>query len=250
MNESDHEKSLATKLLNEFQKLKKNWNTKDQNHLLSGFIRLCEFSDIAELKSWKTRIHKDLSAEQLKPFEIALQRIHADSIKGRDGYQHDAHDDSSCQPCPLIVVAHNIRSAHNLGSMIRSCEHTGVKRFILSGYTADIDLDKIKKTSMGTEDYIDIECKSDLMESLENFQEDGYEITSIETVKTAPSLYDYAFQAKTLMLFGNERMGLDQAVLDISKTLRIPSYGQKNSLNVAVACGIGLNFYRKCFDAT
>ena len=35
----------------------------------------------------------------------------------------------------IIVVAHNIRSTHNVGSIFRTCEGFGVARLILSGYT-------------------------------------------------------------------------------------------------------------------
>ena len=35
----------------------------------------------------------------------------------------------------IIVIAHNIRSTHNVGSIFRGCEGFGVKKIILSGYT-------------------------------------------------------------------------------------------------------------------
>ena len=35
----------------------------------------------------------------------------------------------------IIVIAHNIRSTHNVGSIFRTSEGFGVKKIILSGYT-------------------------------------------------------------------------------------------------------------------
>src|SRR5665648_195833 len=35
----------------------------------------------------------------------------------------------------ITVIAHNIRSTHNVGSLFRTCEGFGVGRLILSGYT-------------------------------------------------------------------------------------------------------------------
>ncbi len=35
----------------------------------------------------------------------------------------------------LIIIAHNIRSAHNVGSILRSCDGFGVAKFYATGYT-------------------------------------------------------------------------------------------------------------------
>ena len=35
----------------------------------------------------------------------------------------------------IIVIAHNIRSSYNIGSIFRTCEGLGIKRLILSGYS-------------------------------------------------------------------------------------------------------------------
>ena len=35
----------------------------------------------------------------------------------------------------IIVIAHNIRSTYNVGSIFRTCEGFGVEKLILSGYT-------------------------------------------------------------------------------------------------------------------
>ena len=40
----------------------------------------------------------------------------------------------------IIVIAHNIRSTHNVGAIFRTCEGFGVQRLILSGYTPYPDL--------------------------------------------------------------------------------------------------------------
>ena len=40
----------------------------------------------------------------------------------------------------IIVIAHNIRSTHNVGSIFRTCEGFGVQQLILSGYTPYPDL--------------------------------------------------------------------------------------------------------------
>ena len=40
----------------------------------------------------------------------------------------------------IVVIAHNIRSTFNVGSIFRTFEGFGVERFILSGYTPSPDL--------------------------------------------------------------------------------------------------------------
>ena len=65
----------------------------------------------------------------------------------------------------LIVIAHNIRSTHNVGAIFRTSEGFGVTKIILSGYspypTLDHDsrlphisrklTDQIHKTALGAE---------------------------------------------------------------------------------------------------
>ena len=43
----------------------------------------------------------------------------------------------------IIVIAHNIRSTHNVGAIFRTCEGFGVSKIILSGYTPTLGLQAI-----------------------------------------------------------------------------------------------------------
>ncbi len=71
----------------------------------------------------------------------------------------------------IILIAHNIRSTHNVGSLFRTAEGFGVNKIILSGYSPypkvqnDPRLphiyekltDQIHKTALGAEEMVPFE---------------------------------------------------------------------------------------------
>lgn len=153
----------------------------------------------------------------------------------------------------IILIAHNIRSAHNVGAIFRTAEGFGVERLILSGYTPypRIEQDprlphisakltsQIHKTALGTETMVDFEYRP--TPDFAALQKDGYVIVGLEQDQRAISLPDYAAPEKIALLLGEEVEGIEQDMRDICDVLvEIPMTGQKESFNVSVATGIAL----------
>ncbi len=155
----------------------------------------------------------------------------------------------------LTVIAHNIRSAHNIGSIFRSCEGFGVEKLYLTGYSPYPKLQKdtrlphitdkltkqISKTALGAEKYLDFTHHQDLMELIVSLKDKGYVIAGLEQDKNSTVLKDFKTTDKLALIVGEELKGLTPEIRNQCEVLlEIPMFGKKESFNVAVATGIAL----------
>lgn len=155
----------------------------------------------------------------------------------------------------LIVIAHNIRSTHNVGSLLRTAEFLGVKKIYLTGYTPypKIDNDprlphlaskihsQISKTSLGAESTLEINASSDIFVCVEDLKSDGYKIIALEQTNHSTDLAKFKSPKKIALIIGNERYGVEKEILDICDDyVEIPKKGKKESLNVVQAVSIAI----------
>lgn len=149
----------------------------------------------------------------------------------------------------MVVILHNIRSTHNVGSIFRTADAAGCEKIYLCGITpAPVDRfgranEKIGKVALGAEKTVVWEKINQTVRLVDKLKEDGYKILAIEqSEKSVPynkiKLSNKDFK-KTALVLGNEIKGLPRPVLRrANKILEIPMRGKKESLNVAVAFGI------------
>lgn len=153
----------------------------------------------------------------------------------------------------IIVIAHNIRSTHNIGAIFRSCEGFGVSKIIISGYSPYPKLPndtrlphieakltaQIHKSALGAETMVPFEYQE--TPNLKYFKDNGYTIVGLEQDKRSIMLPDYKAPQKIVLLLGEEVEGITNDLRDLCDDLiEIPMVGQKESFNVSVATGIAL----------
>lgn len=153
----------------------------------------------------------------------------------------------------IIVIAHNIRSTHNVGSIFRTAEGFGVSKIILSGYTpypklakdsrlphiADKQTRQIHKTALGAETLVPFEYHEKL--NLENLKATGYKVVALEQHTRSVNLRSYSAPQKSVLLLGEEVSGISPELIDVCDDIvEIPMQGHKESFNVSVAAGIAL----------
>ncbi len=144
---------------------------------------------------------------------------------------------------PVVVVLDNIRSLQNVGSFFRTGDAFAIERLMLCGITATPPNRDIHKTALGAEMSVKWEYHPTTLECLEVLREEGYRLLCIEQVEGAAMLDEVEFDpsAKYALIFGNEVLGVDQAVVDASHgAIEIPQAGTKHSVNVSVAGGVVL----------
>ncbi|MDA3838657.1 MAG: hypothetical protein PF574_06715 [Candidatus Delongbacteria bacterium] len=139
----------------------------------------------------------------------------------------------------IIIILENLRSAFNVGSIIRSSECFGVKKIISTGLTPQKTDSKVIKTSKDTEKNVDFRFNEDISVVVQELKNQGYTVIGAETGKGSISLSDYKFNSKTALIFGNEEIGLTQKAVELCDIIvEIDMKGLKNSLNVSNAASI------------
>jgi len=165
----------------------------------------------------------------------------------------------------IILLAHNIRSIYNVGSLLRSADGFGVEQIIFSGYSPypvlpndqrlphirDKLTRQIHKTALGAEKTIACSYYESPVTPITNLQQQGYTIAALEQTPHSVSLPTYDPPGKLVLLLGEEVQGIGAELLaqcDIA--LEIPMYGRKESFNVSVAAGIALYALRTAGSST
>src|SRR3989344_5790575 len=145
----------------------------------------------------------------------------------------------------IRLLAHNIRSLWNVGSLFRTSDALGVELLYLSGYTATPPKREISKTAIGAEAWIPWEHITDPAALIKKLKTDGWNIVALEISKDAIDLASFQSPDSVCLVVGHEVTGIPADLLALCDvTVRIPMHGNKESLNVSVAAGIALNHLR------
>lgn len=153
----------------------------------------------------------------------------------------------------IVVLAHNIRSTHNVGAIFRTADGLGVTEIILSGYTPhpvipnDSRLPHLRekiakdihKTALGAEESVPFRVAE--VPPLKELREQGYRIVALEQAPNSHSLPGYISPQKIALLLGEEVHGIPHELLEqCDDIVEIPMRGEKESFNVSVAAAIAL----------
>jgi tRNA G18 (ribose-2'-O)-methylase SpoU len=143
-------------------------------------------------------------------------------------------------PHPIAVVAHDLRSAHNVGSLFRTADSAGLRHVYLTGFTPTPAHRGVVKTALGAEGAVPWSHHADALALLEQLRREGYTVAALERAEGAVGLE--AVEARHFplaLVLGNEVSGVPPDLLDAADlVLALPQYGVKSSLNVSVAFGV------------
>lgn len=158
-----------------------------------------------------------------------------------DMHRIDVATFKQAQKLPLIMVLDNVRSLHNVGSVLRTADAFRIEAVYMCGITATPPSAEIHKTALGAEDSVAWQYFEDTLQAVEKLKTEGYTVLAVEQVEGSLKLGDFAFepQKKYALIMGNEVKGVRQDVVDAChQALEIPQYGTKHSMNVSVTAGI------------
>lgn len=141
---------------------------------------------------------------------------------------------------PVVLVLDNIRSAHNVGSILRTADALRLEEVICCGFTPPADHRSVYKTSLGSEETVPWRHAESAPDVIRHLRNDGYSIAALELTDQPDSADQLDVSRFPLALIaGNEVDGVSDALLPLCDlALEIPQFGAKQSFNVAVATGI------------
>jgi len=155
----------------------------------------------------------------------------------------------------VYLVLYNVRSAHNVGSILRTADGAGIKKVYLCGYTPT-PVDRfgrkrkdIAKVALGAEESVSVEYVACIQEILNTFKEEGRFVVALEQDESSISYTSFLINKPTAIVVGEETEGIPQHILQLCDSIvEIPMYGKKESLNVSIAAGIILFELTKQFS--
>jgi len=161
---------------------------------------------------------------------------------------------------PLALVLDNLRSAANVGSIIRSAEACGCLEILTTGITPHYNgngSDKLAKSALGAERMVTTRHYATTKQALEYLRQDrsNFKLYGMETTDKSRCYTSVQYPggesvvsksdddevnkidtSGVALFLGNEVSGVDTDIIPLlDEMIEIPMFGKKNSLNVA-AC--------------
>lgn len=147
----------------------------------------------------------------------------------------------------VIIILDNIRSNHNVGSVFRTADALGVSKIYLCGTTPrPIDkferpVGEIAKTALGAEKNISWEYSKSTISVINKLKKNEVEIVAIEQSSGSVDYKKVKPKGDVAFVLGNEVDGIANNTLKLCDVVtEIPMRGNKESLNVSVACGVAM----------
>jgi len=142
---------------------------------------------------------------------------------------------------PVYAVLENLRSAFNVGSIIRTADCALLKMVYLCGITAHPPHRKLDKTSLGALPFVQWEYRESALEAVRECRSKSIPVAALELTDRSQCLWEIDFPLPVALVMGNEALGVSREVLnEVDHIVEIPMLGYKNSINVAVAFGVAV----------
>jgi len=142
---------------------------------------------------------------------------------------------------PISVVAENIRSLFNVGSIFRSSDAARVEKLYLTGFTGQPPRNEIAKTALGAEQSVPWEFHKNTPELIRQLKSKGKTIVVLEHTDESRDFRTVDYPFPLVLVIGNEVEGVTEEVIQLADlAIEIPMFGVKQSLNVSVAYGIAV----------
>jgi RNA methyltransferase, TrmH family len=141
----------------------------------------------------------------------------------------------------LIVMLDGISDPGNVGTLIRTCDWFGIDAVIVGNASVELYNPKVLRSTMGSMFHLPVIIDDHLSQTVEKLKRHHWRIVS--TVVTGGTNLSQKFAVgKYCFVFGNESHGVSKEIRSLADvSVTIPKFGQAESLNVAVSCGVILS---------
>lgn len=137
----------------------------------------------------------------------------------------------------LTVAIEDVFQMHNTSAVLRSCESFGLQHLHLVEARFGRRIDE--KIAMGAQKWVNLKHHPDAGSCLGHLKDSGYRLVATTPAREGIPLSDYRIDQPTALLFGTEKEGLSETMLQhADDLLRIPLVGFTESLNISVAAAI------------
>jgi RNA methyltransferase, TrmH family len=187
---------------------------------------------------------KEIKELQLKQISDA---VHSQGVVALVCRQDKLFDAKSYRSAHLLVACDRVSDPGNLGTIIRTCDWFSADAVFLNNGCVSLFNDKVVRSTAGSIFHLNVFEDIDFNIVLASLKSEGFKI--IATALNGKSLRTFSLPDKVVLLLGNEAQGVDpQLIRQADAIVSIARYGQAESLNVGIACGIFLEHWRNRTD--
>ena len=152
----------------------------------------------------------------------------------------DASWDSKINDTEIVLALDNIRDPGNLGTIIRIADWYGIKKIIASNGTVDLYNPKVISATKGSFTRVNV-----LYTDLKKFLLEA-KTPILGAFLEGENVHKLYFPKNGILVVGNESSGISPDIEKlITKKITIPSFGQTESLNVAIATAVLLDNWKR-----
>lgn len=201
-------------------------------------IILQEGFDEKEIISLIEKRKIPVSYQQKCKIDRLVDGIHQGIILSIPDYKYCDLDEIINQEPKFLVLLDHLEDPHNLGAIIRTCEAAGVDAIVMPRDRQVPINATVMKTSAGALGHMNIVSVSNLSQAIQRLKKCGFWIVGTALDQSI----DYRsvdYSGKVALVIGNEANGISRLVRkSCDYVVKIPMYGEVNSLNASVASGI------------
>ncbi len=141
----------------------------------------------------------------------------------------------------IIVVVDTLNDPGNLGTIIRTCDWFGADALVIGKNSVEMYNPKVVRATMGSLFHFPIVENVDSKNFLLQVKNSGFTIYSSE-LTASEDIREVVWNSKSIILIGSESHGISKEISALAdKKIFIPKFGNAESLNAAMACGIILS---------
>ena len=148
----------------------------------------------------------------------------------------------------LVAVLDSIRSALNVGTMLRSADGAALAHVHLCGLTAQADNPKVLKTALGAQ--VPTTSHADVSDCLDQLEAEGFEVWAVDVTERSAAIESLReVPDRVAFVVGNELAGVDPVVLErADRHVHLRMLGTKSTVNVGVTFGMVAYWLRAISD--
>lgn len=148
--------------------------------------------------------------------------------------------DAAAERCekPFIIVLDELEDPHNLGSIVRTAELSGVHGIIIPKRRNVGITPTVYKSAAGAIEHMKIAKVTNINQAIDELKDNGVWVYGTD-IRAEEYSYQTDFSGACALVIGNEGTGMSKLTKDkCDKLIKIPMVGTINSLNASVAAGI------------
>ena len=153
----------------------------------------------------------------------------------------EAYEELASKDKSVVLILDEIQDPRNFGAIIRSAEVFKVDLILIPERNSVRINETVVKTSTGAIEYVNISKVTNLSDTINKLKKLDYWVYGAAG-EASINYNEEDYPNKIVLVLGNEGSGIRKKVREYcDKLIKIPMFGQINSLNVSVASGILLS---------